>query len=366
MQVALGLDRQVEQAVAGERGQHVVEEADAGGNFRLSRPVEGQGQGDVGFRGFPRQACRAGHGWGLSLLTGKGPHAEHGGNTEIICWRVAEIVCDWYTIARAAWKRSTPGLLAMPMTCIGTTIGLSGSRIRACRTSSAAALGGAVPPERVILIEPQEAHDGQAGDADGFAYTMLYLPRVWLLAALGRETDQAVGFQATLLDDARLGAAIRSAFAALTTTGPRLERDAALDAVVACLTRLLGQRIREVTRGQDATMAQRARERLLDMMDDDVSADELAIAAGAADRFHLARAFRGAYGVAPHAWLVQMRLMRAREMLARGMRPAAVAAECGFADQSHLGRWFRRAYGITPAAYRACCTGVPDLEAAVG
>lgn len=221
-------------------------------------------------------------------------------------------------------------------------------------------------PERVILIEPQEAHDGQAGDADGFAYTMLYLPRVWLLAALGRETDQAVGFQATLLDDARLGAAIRSAFAALTTTGPRLERDAALDAVVACLTWLLGQRIREVTRGQDATMAQRARERLLDMMDDDVSADELAIAAGAADRFHLARAFRGAYGVAPHAWLVQMRLMRAREMLARGMRPAAVAAECGFADQSHLGRWFRRAYGITPAAYRACCTGVPDLEAAVG
>jgi transcriptional regulator GlxA family with amidase domain len=37
-----------------------------------------------------------------------------------------------------------------------------------------------------------------------------------------------------------------------------------------------------------------------------------------------------------------------------------VAATCGFADQSHLGRWFRRAYGLTPAAYRTCCTGVPD------
>src|ERR1700744_2625549 len=30
-------------------------------------------------------------------------------------------------------------------------------------------------PGRVILIEPEEAHDGQAGGPDGFAYSMLYL-----------------------------------------------------------------------------------------------------------------------------------------------------------------------------------------------
>ncbi|MBN8904385.1 MAG: helix-turn-helix transcriptional regulator, partial [Rhodospirillales bacterium] len=83
-------------------------------------------------------------------------------------------------------------------------------------------------------------------------------------------------------------------------------------------------------------------------------------AAGAADRFQLARAFRAAYGSAPHAYLVQLRLVRARALLAGGEGPAAVAAACGFADQSHLGRWFRRAYGVTPGAYRACCTGVPD------
>ena len=62
VQVALRLHGQVEQAVAGERGQHVVEEADAGGNVRPSRPVERQGQADVGFRGCPLQACRAAHG----------------------------------------------------------------------------------------------------------------------------------------------------------------------------------------------------------------------------------------------------------------------------------------------------------------
>jgi AraC-like DNA-binding protein len=95
----------------------------------------------------------------------------------------------------------------------------------------------------------------------------------------------------------------------------------------------------------------------------EIGADALARAAGAADRFQLARAFRAAYGAAPHAYLVQIRLLRARRLLAAGEQPATVAASCGFADQSHLGRWFRRAYGMTPGAYRACCTGVPDKAA---
>jgi AraC-like DNA-binding protein len=113
-------------------------------------------------------------------------------------------------------------------------------------------------------------------------------------------------------------------------------------------------------------VARRARERLLDALEDDPGADALARAAGAADRFQLARAFRASYGTSPHAFLVQMRLLEARRLLASGERPAAVAAMCGFADQSHLGRWFRRAFGMTPAAYRRCCTGVPDRAAASG
>ncbi len=221
-------------------------------------------------------------------------------------------------------------------------------------------------PERAILIEPQEAHDGEAGASEGFAYTMLYLPRGWLRAALGREWDDDFGFRSTLVDDQRLGPVVRRAFAVLAEPAPRMERDGILDDVVTCLASQFGQRMHETPRGRDAVVAGRARERLLDALDEDMGADSLAVAAGAADRFHLARAFRAAYGVAPHAWLVQMRLLRARQLLANGAAPAAVAASCGFADQSHLGRWFRRAYGVTPAAYRARCTGVPDAAGAVG
>lgn len=113
-------------------------------------------------------------------------------------------------------------------------------------------------------------------------------------------------------------------------------------------------------------MAHRARERLHDEIAEDIGADALARAAGAADRYQLARSFGATYGTSPHAYLVQLRLLRARQLLAEGERPATVAAACGFADQSHLGRWFRRAYGLTPGAYRTGCTGVPDTMTEIG
>jgi AraC-like DNA-binding protein len=214
---------------------------------------------------------------------------------------------------------------------------------------------------RVILIEPQEAHDGQAGAEGGFAYSMLYIPRPWLAAELADSPRGDPGFRATLGDDADLARSILAACDALA--GPALARDAALDAVLHRLRPQLGRSARHVPPGRDARVARRARERLHDGMAAEIGADALARAAGAADRFQLARAFRAAYGAAPHAYLVQIRLLRARRLLAAGEQPATVAASCGFADQSHLGRWFRRAYGMTPGAYRACCTGVPDKAA---
>jgi AraC-like DNA-binding protein len=215
-------------------------------------------------------------------------------------------------------------------------------------------------PGRVILIEPQEAHDGEAGSVQGFAYRMLYLPRGWLCAGLGHERDDRIGFRATLCDDSRMASAIRCACDAVMGARGQLERDGALDAVLQRLRPHLGHKGPPAVTGQDARVVRRAKERLLDALADDIGADALARVSGAADRFQLARAFRAAFGTSPHQWLVQMRLLRARQLLARGERPVAVAAACGFADQSHLGRWFRRAYGVSPGAYRAGCTGVPD------
>jgi AraC-like DNA-binding protein len=67
--------------------------------------------------------------------------------------------------------------------------------------------------------------------------------------------------------------------------------------------------------------------------------------------FQLIRAFHAAFGVPPHAWLMQVRLRRARAMMVHGESITTAAFGCGFVDQSHLTRVFKRYYGMTPGAY---------------
>ncbi|MEX6507103.1 AraC family ligand binding domain-containing protein [Jiella sp. M17.18] len=219
---------------------------------------------------------------------------------------------------------------------------------------------------RVILIEPGEVHDGQAVTEGGFAYRMLYLPQALLRMPQGEGRDRDGRFRETLSDDARLGRAIRRGCDLIFGQSERLVRDAGLDRVVERLQSHLGFAPPPSAPLAAPVIAARARERLHECLDEDIGADALAREAGAADRFQLARAFRAAYGTAPHAYLVQIRLIAARRRLAAGEAPSQVAAACGFADQSHLGRRFRRAYGVTPAAYRAACTSVPDVRAPAG
>jgi AraC-like ligand binding domain len=56
-------------------------------------------------------------------------------------------------------------------------------------------------PGLIILIEPQEAHDREAGSEAGFAYRMLDMPPAWLRSGLGIAQDGGLGFRATLADD---------------------------------------------------------------------------------------------------------------------------------------------------------------------
>ena len=52
LQVAGGLDGQVEGRMFGQQRQHVIEESDAGGDLRLARAVQHQFQLDFAFPSF--------------------------------------------------------------------------------------------------------------------------------------------------------------------------------------------------------------------------------------------------------------------------------------------------------------------------
>ncbi|MEW6734220.1 MAG: helix-turn-helix domain-containing protein, partial [Acidobacteriota bacterium] len=69
---------------------------------------------------------------------------------------------------------------------------------------------------------------------------------------------------------------------------------------------------------------------------------------------YLIRAFRNEVGIPPYVYLTQVRIEKAKKLLAKGAPIAEVAVAVGFADQSHLNRFFKRIIGITPGRYAQC------------
>jgi AraC family transcriptional regulator len=70
--------------------------------------------------------------------------------------------------------------------------------------------------------------------------------------------------------------------------------------------------------------------------------------------YHFLRTFRAVAGIAPHQFLLHMRLQRAALRLrCSGDAISTIALEAGFSDLSTFNRRFRRLLGASPGGYRA-------------
>jgi AraC-like DNA-binding protein len=99
------------------------------------------------------------------------------------------------------------------------------------------------------------------------------------------------------------------------------------------------------------TSMRHVRERLASAELPQPSLAELATMTGLS-RYQVLRGFEKSYGLTPHAWAVQLRVERARSLIARGETLSIAALMAGFADQSHMNRTFVRLLGFTPGRYR--------------
>lgn len=202
---------------------------------------------------------------------------------------------------------------------------------------------------QVMVIHPDEAHDGHATVDAGFAYRMLYVDPASVSAALDGAAPPFV--RDVVADDPALGSLLREAFAHF----PQALEPLAVDAIVARLAELLSARSDAAPR-RPARTAQRAVERARDFLVSEapriVASEELEKVSGL-DRFALSRQFRTAFGTSPHRFQVGQRLVKAQAMIARGMALSEVAVATGFADQSHLTRHFAARFGLTPGRWAA-------------
>jgi AraC family transcriptional regulator len=78
--------------------------------------------------------------------------------------------------------------------------------------------------------------------------------------------------------------------------------------------------------------------------------DVMARAAGYSP-FQFARLFKATTGLAPHRFILSLRLERACRLLDDTSDIADVALKTGFYDQAHFTNMFRRRFGVTPTSY---------------
>jgi AraC-like DNA-binding protein len=201
-----------------------------------------------------------------------------------------------------------------------------------------------------FVLEPEAVHTGVPAVPEGWGYKVIYLEPDLLSAWDERDAAAPRAAKWVVFRDADLRAALLRAHDALAAEPAGLVRDeAVLHAVDALKPHLRPGPEAPRDRIEHAAV-RRALAHLRERWDQPVPLAELAAVAGLS-RFELVRRFKHQVGLPPHAFQVDLRILRARELLARGHAPAEVAATCGFADQAHLTRTFRRSVGITPGRY---------------
>ena len=215
----------------------------------------------------------------------------------------------------------------------------------------------------LVVLRPDEVHTGRPAPGSALlSYLAVHVPESVLALcaeAHGIRRGGTANVASEIIRDPAIGAELYRVDASMRPSGFSGIDGTAVDAVATALGLLVGRYANAegpvVTAFGEPHVVRIVREIIDDCYADNActSLAMLAVKCGVTP-FHIVRLFTRSVGLSPHRYLVQVRVRRASELLARGMPPSFVAAVTGFADQSHLTMHFKRYVGTTPASYQRC------------
>ena len=205
-------------------------------------------------------------------------------------------------------------------------------------------------PGEVVVLHPDEMHDGRPGTASGFGYREVYVDPARIADAVRAITGGSASLPFVRRPVTRSVTLARAVTAAFGTSPEPLALDTLILRLAEGLLDAQGDHhaVRAPIR-LDRAALDRARA-YLDVQRTVVRSAELESVSGLG-RYELARQFRLAHGTSPYRYSVMRRLDYARSRLGNGTPLAGVALAAGFTDQAHFTRMFRSAFGLPPGRY---------------
>jgi len=207
-------------------------------------------------------------------------------------------------------------------------------------------------PGEVVILHPDETHDGQAGTDSPFAYRAISINPVDVQTILHGVSLPFL--QGGVTRDPRFIQIATKLLSEFERPLETLEQQDLIFAFASSLQQVTGNSIQHTKANYQAI--KRVREYIDDLMaidscmPIDITLDELAVISHYS-KWQVTRDFRSLYGTTPYRYVTLKRLQKAKALIERGLPLVQVAISSGFADQSHLTRHFKSCFGTTPKVW---------------
>jgi AraC-like DNA-binding protein len=200
----------------------------------------------------------------------------------------------------------------------------------------------------VVTMNPGEIHSGETLTEKGWNQTVILFDEHSLIRFTDEnELKSHIIFSNIVKRSKQLRADILSSCDALSHAETDLERDQCFESVMGSIYNT-EEAIESVEKFHNKAGVDRAISIMREEPFIKHSLDDLAKLA-AMSKFHFLRSFKDSTGLTPHAYLNNIRVERAKNLLlTTDNNISDIALECGFSDQAHLNRAYKKIYGTSP------------------
>ncbi|GMQ47252.1 AraC family transcriptional regulator [Vibrio sp. 10N] len=207
----------------------------------------------------------------------------------------------------------------------------------------------------IILVNADDVHTGESATQDGWSYKALYpTPEHFELISQDLLGGKSLipYFEDSVISNKKIASQLKLIFNQIEAGASVLLVETL---IYSTLLMLATQHGRSMDLPKDVGLNRAklllAREFLDAHPEQDVTLEQLATIAGCS-KYHFVRQFGKTFGITPHAYQIQVRLIKAKALLKAGISIADTAMDCGFHDQSHFSRHFKKALGTTPKHFQ--------------